>query len=178
LAAHLGSQVTSFDDAATAMEMARTLANPSSRESRQIFIEQVTRVTIGDAMLEMTLVGGTRIERSVARLRHGNDAKLIVGDVVKAAKRADPQLVKLLQDAHRARALALAKPHQPVEKLAKAFGRSTMRYKRLLRLSYLSPKIVASIFEGTHPRTMTGRFLQKLDGLPIGWAEQEALLLT
>ena len=178
LAAHFANQVSSFDDAAAARELARTLANPSSRESRQIFIEQVRCVTIGDGMLEMTIVDGTRIECSVERLRHGNDAKLIVGDVLKAESRADPQLVKLLQDAHRARALALAKPNQPVEKLAKAFGRSTMRYKRLLRLSYLSPKIVASILEGTQPQTMTGRFLQNLDGLPIGWTEQEAMLLT
>ncbi len=32
------------------------------------------------------------------------------------------------------------------------FGRSTERYKRLLRLSYLSPTIVGAIVKGNSPR--------------------------
>ena len=178
LAAHFGDQVSSFDDAATAKELAKALANPSSRESRQIFIERVSCVKIGDGTLGIMLVDGSRIERSLERLRHGNDAKLIVGDVAKSESSADSQLIKLLRDAHRARALALSKPNQPIEKLAIAFGRSTMRYKRLLRLSYLSPKIAVAILDGTQPATMTGRFLQNLDGLPICWSEQETQLLA
>ena len=178
LAAHFRDQVSSFDDAAAVRELARTLANPSSRESRQIFIERVSCVRIGDGTLRVMLVEGSHIERSLGRLRHGNDAKLIVGEVAKAESRTDPQLIKLLQDAHRARTLALSKPNQPIEKLADSFGRSTMRYKRLLRLSYLSPKVVVAILEAAQPATMTGRLLQNLDGLPIGWAEQEVMLLA
>jgi len=89
----------------------------------------------------------------------------------------DPQLVLLLKDAHRAQVLALSKPNYTLDRLAKLFGRSTERYKRLLRLSYLSPSIVNAIVNGRQPVHLTGRLLQNLDGLPLSWTEQDALLI-
>jgi hypothetical protein len=129
-------------------------------------------------MLTMVLNDETKLERSMERIRHGNDAKLVVGDLVVADQpKSDPQLIILLKDAHRARALAIAKPNFALDRLAKSFGRSTERYKRLLRLSYLSPSIVSIIIDGQQPVHLTGRFLQNLDRLPLSWAEQDALLL-
>jgi hypothetical protein len=58
------------------------------------------------------------------------------------------------------------------------FGRSTERYRRLLRLSYLSPVIVTAIVEARQPAHLTNRFLQHLNGLPSLWSEQEQLLLA
>lgn len=71
----------------------------------------------------------------------------------------------------------MAKPNFALDRLAKMFGRSTERYKRLLRLSYLSPLIVSTVIDGHQPVHLTGRFLQNLDRLPLSWAEQDALLL-
>ncbi|API59707.1 hypothetical protein BSL82_10565 [Tardibacter chloracetimidivorans] len=62
--------------------------------------------------------------------------------------------------------------------LTAKFGRSPERYKRLLRLSNLSPGIVAAVFEGAQPPRLTNRFLQNLAGLPLSWSEQEQLLLA
>ena len=90
---------------------------------------------------------------------------------------ADPQLIVLVKEARRAQALALAKPKLSLDQLARTFGRSTERYKRLLRLSYLSPRIVQAIVDGTQPGRVTNRFLQNLNGLPLCWTEQEELLL-
>lgn len=90
---------------------------------------------------------------------------------------ANPQLIILLKDAYRARALALSKPRLSLEQLATKFGRSIERYKRLLRLSYLSPTIVTAILHSHQPSHLTNRFLQNLDGLPLSWAVQEQLLL-
>ena len=90
---------------------------------------------------------------------------------------ANPQLIVLLKDAQRARALALSKPKLPLDQLAARFGRSTERFKRLLRLSYLSPSLVNAIIAGEQPASVTNRFLQNLDGLPLSWADQDALLL-
>ena len=90
---------------------------------------------------------------------------------------ADPQLIILLRDAHRARALALAKPRLSLDELATSFGRSTERYTRVLRLSYLSPTIITTITDGRQPAHITNRFLQNLDGLPLSWTAQERLLL-
>jgi AraC-like DNA-binding protein len=113
------------------------------------------------------------------RVRHGNDAKLFVGEVtILDTPKADPQLIILLRDAHRARALALAKPTWSLDQLADRFGRSSERFKRLIRMSYLSPGIVAAIIEARQPAHLTGRFFQHLDGLPMSWAEQEQLLLA
>ena len=83
----------------------------------------------------------------------------------------------LLQDARRAQALALTKPNLSLEQLASTFGRSTERYKRLLRLSYLSPKFIQAVVDGKQPARVTNRFLQNLDGLPLSWFAQEDLLL-
>ena len=88
-----------------------------------------------------------------------------------------PQLIVLLQEAQCAQALALAEPNFTRDRIAKMFSRSTERYTRLLRLRYLSPTILDAIIAGRQPVHLTGRYLQNLDGLPLSWAEQEALLL-
>ena len=178
LADHIAGQVNSVDESSDARQLTEVLKGSDHRQRRGLVIERVRKVTIGDASLSLLLNDGTVHERSLGRIRHGNDAKLIVGDVVVSNKPApDPQLVILLKDAHRARALAMFKPNFTLDRLAKLFGRSTERYKRLLRLSYLSPSIVRAIVDGVQPAHLTGRFLQNLDGLPLSWSEQDTLLL-
>ena len=61
----------------------------------------------------------------------------------------------------------MAEPNLTLERLAKMFWRSTERYKRLVRLSHLSPSIVSTIIQGRQPAQLTGRFLQNLDRLPL-----------
>jgi site-specific DNA recombinase len=141
-------------------------------------IEHVRRIIVGDGTLTITLSDGHKLKRAFERVRHGNDAKLIVGEKATSDTRsADPQLIILLRDAHRARALALGKPRLSLDELATRFDRSIERYKRLLRLSYLSPTIITAIIEMRQPPHITNRFLQNLDGLPLSWAAQERLLL-
>jgi len=178
LAGYIAGQVSSIGDAAEGTRLAAILAGNDHRQRRDLVIERVRRVTIGDAKFSLLLNDGTTLDRSIERVRHGNDAKLIVGElIVSDQPKPDPQLIILLKDAHRARALAMAKPNFALDRLAKTFGRSTERYKRLLRLSYLSPSIVSKIIEGRQPAHLTGRFLQNLDRLPLSWADQDALLL-
>ncbi len=178
LAAYIAGQISSVDGAAEGTRLSAILSGGEHRQRRELILDRVRKVTIGDAMLSMLLNDGTTLERSIERVRHGNDAKLIVGElVVSDEPKSDPQLIRLLKDAHRARALAMAKPNFVLDRLAKTFGRSTERYKRLLRLSYLSPSIVSTIIEGRQPAHITGRFLQNLDRLPLSWTEQDALLL-
>jgi len=178
LAAYIAGQVSNIDGAAEGTRLAAILSGGEHRQRRELVLERVRKVTIGDAMLSMLLNDGATLERSIERIRHCNDAKLIVGElVVSDQPRSDPQLIILLKEAHRARALAMAKPNFALDRLAKTFGRSTERYKRLLRLSYLSPSIVSTIIEGRQPAHLTGRFLQNLDRLPLSWTEQDALLL-
>ena len=178
LADHITGQVSSIDGSSEASQLGEVLAGTDHRQRRELIIERVRKVTIGDASVSLLLNHGTMHERSLERIRHGNDAKLIVGDLVPADDPTpDPQLIVLLKDAQRAQALPMAKPNYTLDRLAKLFGRSTERYKRLLRLSYLSPSIVSVIIDGKQPAHLTGRFLQNLDGLPLSWTEQDAMLI-
>ena len=178
LAEHIAGQVSSIDAEAEAKRLATLLASTDRRQKRELIIERVRKVTIGDGTLQLHLNEGSMLERSIERIRHGNDAKLVVGELAQTeGPTPHPQLIVLLKDAQRAQALALAKPNFTLERLAVMFGRSTERYKRLLRLSYLSPTIVSAIITGKQPAHLTGRFLQNLDGLPLSWADQDALLL-
>ncbi len=136
LAKHIAGRVSSIDSAAEANRLTAILAGSDHRQRRELIIERVRKVTIGDAALTMLLNDGTTLERSIERIRQGNDATLVIGDLAIAHEpRSDPQLIILLRDAHRAQTLAMAKPNFALDRLAKIFGRSTERYKRLLRLS-------------------------------------------
>jgi site-specific DNA recombinase len=175
---HLTRQVTSIDGRSNADRLTTSLNGSDYRERRELMIERVRKVTIGDASLTLLLNDGTTLERTIERIRHGNDAKLIVREpCVSEHGKVDPQLIVLLRDAHLAQTLALARPKLSLDQLAKLFGRSTERYKRLLRLSYLSPKLVEAIVNGEQPARITNRFLQNLDGIPLSWTAQEELLL-
>jgi site-specific DNA recombinase len=178
IAEQLASQVTSIDEDAEAKRFASILCRGTYRERRALIVEHVRKVVIGDAELTIDFADGRQLQRTVERIRHGNDAKLILGQVTSSSQpKGDPQLLVLLKDAYRAQALAIAKPKLSLQQLAARFGRSAERYKRLLRLSYLSPNIVSAIIEARQPATLTNRFLQNLDGLPLSWAEQEQMLL-
>ena len=179
LSRQASNQVSSIEGQAKARQLAVDLNSSAHRQRCELIIERVRKVIIGDGTLTMQLNDGATLERSIERVRHGNDARLVIGERKPEGEgSADPQLIILLRDAHRARALALSKPSLSLDQLAIKFGRSTERYKRLLRLSYLSPTIIATIIESRQPAHLTNRFLQNLDGLPLGWADQDALLLS
>ena len=179
LAEHLAARVRSVDDQATADRLASVLRTGAHHERRALFLDHVRMVIVGDAELTIELVDSQRINRKFERVRHGNDVRLIVGKApTECRPKTDRQLLVLLKDAQRAQALAIAKPKLSLEQLASRFGRSPERYKRLLRLSYLSPTFLDAIVEGRQPVRLTNRFLQNLDGLPLSWAEQEQLLLA
>ena len=178
LGAHLERKAASIEASADASALAAALNEGDHHQRRELIIERVRRVTIGEGTLSLLLNDETTLEQSIARIRHGNDAKLAIGELrTREMPAPNPQLIVLLKDAQRAKALALSKPLLSLEQLAAKFGRSAERYKRLLRLSYLSPAIVTAILEARQPAHLTNRYLQNFDGLPHGWAEQEALLL-
>ena len=119
LAEHQAGQVRSIDEANAAAWSTRHPA-----EKRQLVCDHVRRVVVGDAELNFELLDGAILHRSLERVRHGNDAKLIVGSQAPDdAPIGNQQLIILLQDADRAQALALAKPKLSLDALAAKFGR-------------------------------------------------------
>ncbi|MHA6723156.1 recombinase family protein [Sphingomonas sp. RS2018] len=180
LADHIAKQVDCVDGHIEAQRLAAVLRDGSQDDRRDLLVQHVRKVIIGDGQLIVHTADGSMLEQAFERVRHGNDAKLVIAECTNTQvdrSRPDPQLIILLQEAYRARALALAKPRLSIDQLATKFGRSTERYKRLVRLSYLSPTAITAMIEARQPAHLTNRFLQHLNGLPTLWTEQEQLLL-
>jgi site-specific DNA recombinase len=81
-------------------------------------------------------------------------------------------LIALLGEAMAAQNLVQSSPELNLNQLATREGRCRTQLTRLLRLSFLSPKIVEAIVEGSQPKGLTRRLLLSSD-LPIYWTDQE-----
>jgi DNA invertase Pin-like site-specific DNA recombinase len=87
----------------------------------------------------------------------------------------DPRLVQLIQTARKAQRLIEQHREWSLKELAQAFGCRPAHFARLVRLNFLSPDIVTSILDGTHPATLTYETLIKA-ALPLDWSLQRRLL--
>lgn len=177
LAEHLTAAVNTVDAQADAQGLIARLTSGTHVDRRTLLLEQARKIVLGDAELTIELIDGTVLRRSLDRIRHGNDVRLVIGDLATHPK-SNPHFVALLREAHRARELAVAKPDLTLDQVAAKFGRSPDRYKRLVRLSYLSPEIVSALLENRTPRHITIAFLRQLDGLPLCWTKQQMFLVS
>lgn len=137
------------------------------------------RACIGETRLTMTVQLTDdiihTIECYLGKVRRGYDVKLVIADAaVKVAR--DEALVALVAEAHALRQLAITHPEDTVEQLAERSGIWIVRFKRLLRLSYLAPDIVRAILDGRQPASLTVSKLNTLTKLPMGWHAQKAML--
>jgi site-specific DNA recombinase len=114
----------------------------------------------------------------VARLgRIGKEVRLVVAPsssvpMSAAGDRRDPALIKLIVEAHVARAALLATPHECVDYIAKAQGYDRDYFGVLLRLSWLGPAITRSILEGGQPAELNRQSLARMAGLSLRWNKQ------
>lgn len=99
------------------------------------------------------------------------EAKLKI-DTKPQSDRYDPNLVSLLAEAMEVQRLVLQTPELSLNQLGKREGRCRTHLARLLRLSWISPKIVEAIAAGTQPKTLTRRMLMSAL-IPLAWDEQE-----
>lgn len=94
---------------------------------------------------------------------------------VEGNEKPDPSLTSLVQSARAAQQLLENNRHLQVKALAgKAQVRAT-QFVRLIRLNYLAPDIVASIFDGTQPKSLTRKVLLTAD-IPTSWPLQREML--
>ena len=73
------------------------------------------------------------------------------------------------------RDIVLTTPEMSINQLANKLGRCRKQMTKLLRASWLSPRIVEAILSGSHPNAMTRARLLEAD-LPVDWNQQEELL--
>ncbi len=99
------------------------------------------------------------------------EAKLRI-DADASVNRTSDDLLDLIADAMEAQRLVLASPALSLNQIAKQEGRCRTQLARLLRLSWISPRIIEAIADGTQPNGLTRRGLLSCD-MPADWIEQE-----
>ena len=102
------------------------------------------------------------------------EAKLRM-DQASSMSASNRTLVDLLAQAAEVQKLVLASPGMSMNQLGQQERRCRTQLTRLFRLSWLSPRIVTAITNGTQPVTITRKALLLTD-LPVDWSAQERLL--
>lgn len=140
----------------------------------------VATITIQDELMEITLqpeAFGIGLDANwnwslpLPKRRPFREARLRIDSDI-SATRASGELLGLIADAMAAQHLVLASPQLSLAQVAKRERRCRTQLTRLLRLSWLSPRIVETIADGTQPKGLTRRALLICD-MPIDWSEQE-----
>jgi hypothetical protein len=124
----------------------------------------------GDATDESFLL------RVAAQFKSASKGKrIIVGERI--AQKADPQCLKLLQEAFAARALVLSEGAESLTAIARRLGKCQVRLTGLVRLSYLAPSIVDDLISGRHPIGLSAKqLLRRSKDLPADWQLQRQFL--
>lgn len=157
------------------------LQNGMQHQKQNLIKKLVSRINIKPGKLIINLKEGDQqirtLEAEYVHIRKGNDTKLVLKPKTGAPEKTrNEQLVQLIADSRKAIKLVNNHPNLEISKLASRFGRSVPRFKRLLRLSYLSPAIVEAILAGEQPSDLTSTKLHHIGNLPIDWAKQHEML--
>ena len=99
------------------------------------------------------------------------EAKLRI-DAKAHGQTINDDLLALLVDAKIAQELVLANRGHSLNQLGKRENRCRTHFARLLRISWLSPRIVEIIVTGAQPDEINRRALMS-NAIPLDWAEQE-----
>jgi len=146
----------------------------TNSEKRSVILRRVSRIDLSESAVAIELIGEeARLSAQLGQVRRGNDVRILIrASSPKPAKPRNEELVHMLAEAHAAQHLVLSKPNHSLADLARSAGRSERVFKRMLRLSYLSPSIVQAILEGDQPASLTCRGLHRISSIPVAWDEQ------
>jgi site-specific DNA recombinase len=114
-------------------------------------------------------------EIPLPRKKPFREAKLRINSNDDGPASIDPKLIGLLADAIAAQKLVLASPDLPLQKIAEREGRCRKQLTQLVKLSWISPRIVEAIVEGRQPSMLSRKRLMEIE-LPLAWSDQEQLL--
>lgn len=105
--------------------------------------------------------------------RAGKEMRLLVDGHGDRALSPDRSLLRLLGQANHFRAVAMRGNGASIGTLAAEVGVSRSYFMRALKLSFLSPTVVAEILEGRQPAPLTAASLTRLAGqLSLEWTAQ------
>lgn len=163
----------------------KALSLLAARDAKQMVDELVKAINVkGDHLLlkldPSALMPGDEIGEWTIRLllperKPRNEARLRIDPEATSPGQVEASLTKLLQEAFQVRELATRSPELPLANIAKREGRCRKQMTKLLRLSWISPRIVETILEGRQPASLTRNRLLNLE-LPLEWQAQEQFL--
>lgn len=91
------------------------------------------------------------------------------------APKPDRSLLRLLGQAHRFREMLLRGDGSTIIELAEEAGVTPSWFSRIVRLGFLSPRIVTAIVDGTQPLELSADRLLKAGPVSSAWSEQLAI---
>lgn len=96
--------------------------------------------------------------------------------VVRREATIDNTMIKVIARGFRWQRLLYDGTYSTIEDLAAAEKINPSYVSRILRLAYLSPRVVQAILDGSHPAWLTMKDL--LEPFPTDWRQQEQKLLA
>ena len=158
-------------------EMATDLGSVIQKLVRKIrFVpdRMIIELDPGQFGIDERLASAWAHEIPLPRKKPFREAKLRINSNDDGPKNIDPKLIGLLADAMSAQKLVLASPDVPLQKIAQREGRCRKQLTQLVKLSWISPRIVEAIVEGRQPSLLSRKRLTEIE-LPLAWSDQERL---
>jgi hypothetical protein len=108
--------------------------------------------------------------------RRGVETRIILADARSIDRKPDLNLVSAMAVAQDYLAQLNDGSNRSLSEVAAANGIDRSDFARILRLAFLSPRMVDGILSGTQPVELTARSMARLADLPLSWREQEQQL--
>lgn len=164
------------------LQALRAKFEPNSDQSdKEMITQHVERVIIHSTNIELIVKEGSADDRSTSSMRIPFTPPSILRKGVvhtPAQQSLDPQkrdaLIETIARSWRWVKRLTEEPDLTTDALARDEKIVERHLRFLLPLSYVSPKIIAAIIDGTAPSHITASTLAR--GLPYRWAEQERIL--
>ena len=158
----------------------KALSHLAARDAKQMVHELAKAIDVQNDHLLLKLdpsalmpgagTGEWKIRLPLPERTPRKEARLRIDPEGTSQGQVEASLTKLLQEAFQVRKFVI-----PIAEIAKREGRCPKQMTKLLRLSWISPRIVETILEGRQPASLTRNRLLSLE-LPIEWNAQERLL--
>ena len=131
---------------------------------------------VGSGPSEAQASSPVTVECPMSLRRRGIETRIVVADARSSDRQPDPNLVSAVAVANDYLRKLTSGSDQSLSVVAAANGVDRSDFARVLRIAFLSPRLVDSILSGAQPVELTARALMRLAELPLSWREQEQQL--
>jgi DNA invertase Pin-like site-specific DNA recombinase len=146
---------------------------------RRIFLQLITRVDLSEQSILITTnlsaidsgLASSTITVPIGFVRSGRQIKLILPPANEDHRPPNPTMLKLVAQAFAARRELEA--GGTFDEVAARLGYGREYLADMLRTSFLSPRIITALIEGTQPIALSRGQLVSTNRIPLLWTEQE-----